>query len=246
MHKFTSYDTIEASGNAASDIEPPASWASHELEPWLKTHAALVADKDIRGGRDIFEQGFDSLNATFLRHRIVGALKNSGDNNAKAAAQKIPQNFVYAHPSIEELAVAITMLVNNDTNLNRTAKALVEEMISKYSEGFEEAIVHERSRTSAGELVVLLTGSTGGLGSHILENLLGLASVERVYAFNRPGRTPISERQTEAFIDRALDVQLLLSDKLVYLEGDTSKQDLGLPVDVWTTVSSQVYIAETS
>ncbi|KAJ7886913.1 hypothetical protein B0H13DRAFT_1627705 [Mycena leptocephala] len=230
------YDTIEASGNAASDIEPPASWASHDLEPWLKTHAALVADKDIHGGRDIFDQGFDSLNATFLRHRIVGGLKNSGDNNAKAAAQKIPQNFVYAHPSIEELAVAITMLVNNDTNSNRTAKALVEEMISKYSKGFEEAIVHERSGSSSGGMTVLLTGSTGGLGSHILEILLGLASVERVYAFNRPGRTPISERQTEAFVDRALNFHLLSSEKLVYLEGDTLKQDLGLPVAIWTTL----------
>jgi hypothetical protein len=172
-------------------------------------------------------------------------LKNSGDNNAKAAAQKIPQNFVYAHPSIEELAVAITMLVNNDTNSNRTAKALVEEMISKYSEGFEEAIVHERSGSSSGGMTVLLTGSTGGLGSHILEILLGLASVERVYAFNRPGRTPISERQTEAFVDRALNVHLLSSEKLVYLEGDTSKQDLGLPVAIWTTVSIFKYISET-
>jgi hypothetical protein len=172
-------------------------------------------------------------------------LKNSGDDNAKAAAQKIPQNFVYAYPSIEELAVAITKLVNNDTDSNTTAKALVEEMIAKYSQGFEDAVVHERSDTSGG-IVVLLTGSTGGLGSHILEILLGLASVERVYAFNRRGRTPVSERQTEAFVDRALDVQLLSSDKLVYLEGDASKQDLGLPVDVWTTVSIQVYIAETS
>ncbi|KAJ7865231.1 putative aminoadipate reductase [Mycena leptocephala] len=221
--------------NAAGDIEPPASWASHYLEPWLKTHAALVANKDIHGGSDLFEQGFDSLNATFLRHRIVGALKNSGDDNAKAAAQKIPQNFVYAYPSIEALAVAITKLVNNDIDSNTTAKALVEEMIAKYSQGFKDAVVHERSDTSGG-IVVLLTGSTGGLGSHILEILLGLASVERVYAFNRRGRTPVSERQTEAFVDRALDVQLLSSDKLVYLEGDASKQDLGLPVDVWTTL----------
>jgi thioester reductase-like protein len=87
-------------------------------------------------------------------------------------------------------------------------------------------------------MVVLLTGSTGGLGSHILEILLGLASVERVYAFNRHGRMPVSRRQTAAFVDRALDVKLLLSEKLMYLEGDTTKSDLGLPPGVWKTVSN--------
>ncbi|KAJ6558269.1 acetyl-CoA synthetase-like protein [Mycena capillaripes] len=228
------YNVIAASANATSDIKPPSSWTSKYLEPWLRMHATLVADREICGGHDLFDQGFDSLNATFLRHRIVGALKNSGDD---VAAQKIPQNFIYAHPSIEELAAAITMLVHGDADSSEGGKAaIIEKMIAKYSEGFEATIVHERRVTASGGMVVLLTGSTGGIGSHILEILLGLASVERVYAFNRKGRTPVSERQREAFVDRALNVSLLSSPKLVYLEGDTSKADLGLPLDVWTTL----------
>ncbi|KAF7347156.1 Acetyl-CoA synthetase-like protein [Mycena venus] len=230
------YDTIEASTNAASDVEPPSSWTSKNLEPWLKTHATLVTHKDINGGHDLFDQGLDSLNATFLRHRIVGALKNSSDDAAKAAAQKIPQNFVYAYPSIEELADAIAALVRGDVDgVASEKKALVERMIAKYSEDFKPTDLRKHVVSSNGT-VVLLTGSTGGLGSHILEILLALPSVERVYAFNRRGRRPASERQKEAFIDRALDIDLLSSEKLVYLEGDTAREDLGLPLDVWTTV----------
>ncbi|KAF7347157.1 Acetyl-CoA synthetase-like protein [Mycena venus] len=230
------YDTIEASTNAASDVEPPSSWTSKNLQPWLKTHATSVAHKDIHGGHDLFDQGLDSLNATFLRHRIVGALKNSSDNAAKAAAQKIPQNFVYAYPSIEELADAIAALVRGDVDgVASEKKALVERMIAKYSEDFEPTDLRKHVVSSSGT-VVLLTGSTGGLGSHILEILLALPSVERVYAFNRRGRRPASERQKEAFIDRALDIDLLSSEKLVYLEGDTAREDLGLPLDVWTMV----------
>ncbi|KAF7347140.1 Acetyl-CoA synthetase-like protein [Mycena venus] len=231
------YDTIEASGNAASDIEPPSSWSAQDLEPWLKTHASAVAGRDIQGGHDLFDQGVDSLNATFLRHRIVGALKNSGDDATKAAAQKIAQNFIYAHPSIEELANAIAALVHGDSDDSEIGrKALVEAMIAKYSKGFEEPIIHEKTDPSSGGMVVLLTGSTGGLGSHILEILLALPSIERVYAFNRRGRAPASERQRDAFLDRALDVKLLSSDKLVYLEGDTAREDLALPLAVWTTL----------
>ncbi|KAF7347151.1 Acetyl-CoA synthetase-like protein [Mycena venus] len=236
------YDTIEASTNAASDVEPPSSWTSKNLGPWLKTHATLVAHKDIHGGHDLFDQGLDSLNATFLRHRIVGALKNSSDDAAKAAAQKIPQNFVYAYPSIEELADAIALLVQDDANgLDNGKKALVEAMIAKYSEGFKPTDLRKRV-VSFGETVVLLTGSTGGLGSHILEILLALSSVERVYAFNRRGRSPVPERQNEAFIGHALNMDLLSSKKLVYLEGDTAREDLGLPLDVWATVRDTITV----
>ncbi|KAJ7686385.1 hypothetical protein B0H17DRAFT_1160660 [Mycena rosella] len=226
------YDTIEASGNAASNIEPPASWTSRDLEPWLTTHASLLANRDICGGHDLFDQGFDSLNATFLRHRIVAALKNHGEEAAKAASQKIPQNFVYAHPSIEELASAVIGLLLSDGSNGSDVgkKAAIEKMITKYSEGFDEPIVQQGPVSSSSGAVVLLTGSTGGLGSHILEMLLNLLQLSA-------GRTPLSKRQKEAFVDRALDINLLSSEKLVYLEGDTSKPGLGLPADAWTTVT---------
>ncbi|KAJ7785171.1 putative aminoadipate reductase [Mycena maculata] len=236
------YNTIEASGNAANDTEPPASWTAEDLEAWLKMHASVIADRDIRGGQDLFEQGFDSLNATFLRHRIVGALKNSNDleeSQVQAAVQKIPQNFIYSHPSIEQLARAIVRLAHDDSSGPDDGKAIVEEMIAKYSQGFD-APIPKSMVSSSGRAVVLLTGSTGGLGSHLLEMLLGSASVERVYAFNRKGRTPLSERQREAFVDRALNGKLLSSEKLVYLEGDSSQSDLGLPANVWTTLRDSV------
>ncbi|KAJ7486758.1 putative aminoadipate reductase [Mycena latifolia] len=237
------YDTIEANGNAGSDVEPPSSWTSKDLEPWLATHASLLADRDIRAGNDLFDQGFNSLNATFLRLRIAGALKNSADEAAKAAAQKIPQNFVYAHPSIEELATAIMSLVSGKSPDSESGhKARIEAMIAKYSVGFNKAIAQQTMDRPSGGAVVLLTGSTGGIGSHILEMLLSLASVERVYAFNRKGRTPLSERQKEAFTDRALDVNFLTSEKLVLVEGDTTKSDLGLPTHVFTTLRATITV----
>ncbi|KAJ6487165.1 putative aminoadipate reductase [Mycena vitilis] len=237
------YETIEASGNTASDIKPPLSWTVEDLEDWLQIHATLVADTEISGGHDLFEQGFDSLNETFLRLRIVAALKNSADDKAKAAAQRIPQNFVYIHPSIGELASAIAMLVHGEADSPDVGKAaIIEKMIAKYSGEFREVEIHERS--SSDEIVVLLTGSTGGLGSHMLHILLNLASVERVYAFNRkgPGKVSCSERQRGAFADRGLDVSLLSSTKLVYLEGDTSRADLGLPLNIWTTLRNTVSV----
>ncbi|KAJ7731236.1 putative aminoadipate reductase [Mycena metata] len=239
------YLMIETSANAGSDIDPPSSWTPSELEPWLKIHAALVAGKDLRGGRDLFDQGFDSLNATFLRHRIANALNNSTQNQVKAAARKILQNFVYEHPTLEELARAISGLVDGNAADGKSGgrKAIIEEMIAKYSEGFDESAVHhEPAVAGVSGTVVLLTGSTGGIGSHILEILLRLPSVERVYAFNRPGRTSVVERQTRTFLDRALDVNLLASEKLVYLEGEIFQAGLGLPSNVWDALRGTVKV----
>ncbi|KAF7357233.1 Acetyl-CoA synthetase-like protein [Mycena sanguinolenta] len=115
--------------------------------------------------------------------------------------------------------------------------AAVEEMIAKYSVGFEKplGLYKKRPRSSTGHVVILI-GSTGGLGSHILEILLSHTAIERVYAFNRPGKTSVSVRQREAFVKRALDTTLLASEKLIYLEGDSTKADLGLPAEVWMTL----------
>ncbi|KAF7370103.1 Acetyl-CoA synthetase-like protein [Mycena sanguinolenta] len=237
------YGTFAASRNTDSNIELPSSWSSQDLQAWLQTHASLVAGRVIGGGRDLFDQGFDSLNATFLRHRIMSILMNLGDNQA---AQKISLNFIYAHPTIEELAEAIITLVNGDVNglAHNTQAAVVEKMIEKYSAGFETPLncpekIEDPSSHSA---VVLLTGSTGGLGSHILEILLALPSIHQVYACNRKGKMSVFERQKEAFVDRGLDVGSLSSDKLVCLECDTAKDNLGLPLEVWTMLRNTITI----
>ncbi|KAJ7625856.1 putative aminoadipate reductase [Roridomyces roridus] len=239
------YNTIEASSSAGSDVEASASWTEKDLEPWLMTHASQLADRPIRVGDDLFDQGFDSLNATFLRHRIVGALRNS---EHKGAAAQIPQNIAYSHPAIQDLAAAIAQVVRggdaagSESDSIDDQKAAVEAMITKYSQGFDSPIPAMATTPRSSDAVVLLTGTTGALGSHILAMLLESASVQRVYAFNRRGRTVISERQHDAFVDRSLNTELLSSAKLVFLEGDTAKADLSLPMDVWTELRDTVTV----
>ena len=81
-------------------------------------------------------------------------------------------------------------------------------------------------------MVVLLTGSTGNIGSHILEALLRDSRILRIYAFNRPSpRQPevsLLDRHRERFEDKGFDKALLASEKLVFLEGDASQDDLGV------------------
>jgi len=112
-------------------------------------------------------------------------------------------------------------------------------MIQKYSVGFEDS-ARDASATLIGRdgHVVVLTWSTGGLGSYLLASLLQCKDVSVVYALNRPSRgaSSIQQRQRIRFDDRGLDVTLLQSEKLVYVETDTSHDDLGLDTELYQKV----------
>lgn len=114
-------------------------------------------------------------------------------------------------------------------------------MIKKYSVGLGQPIAANGSidGDTTHESVVFLSGSTGGLGSHLLESLLKDSGVQKVYAYNRPSRgtVKVSERQKETFDDRGLDTSLLASDKLIFVEGDSALDHLGLEAKLYDEVS---------
>ena len=74
---------------------------------------------------------------------------------------------------------------------------------------------------------MLLTGSTGSLGSYLLSTLLTDVRVAKVYAFNRPSRAT-HDRQRASFEDKGLPLALLDSDKCMLVTGDFNSDDLGL------------------
>lgn len=83
--------------------------------------------------------------------------------------------------------------------------------------------------------VVLLTGSTGNLGSHILASLLLCPWVSKVFTLDR-GTSP-REKLKASFKDRGLVLDLLQSEKLVTLTGDLTKSNLRLDIQVLQQVN---------
>ena len=160
-------------------------------------------------------------------------------NNVPKANQVVSNSTIYEHPSIDILAKFISGVVKDpDTFVLTSSKTdIIEAMISKYSTGLDVPIPAVPLQPG-GDLVVLLTGSTGNLGAQMLASLLLDSRVKTVYAFNRPtsGSKTIQERQVERFVDKALDVSLLSSDRLVYLEGEASHKNLGLKEAVYHEV----------
>ncbi|EGO19943.1 hypothetical protein SERLADRAFT_418199 [Serpula lacrymans var. lacrymans S7.9] len=226
---------VGASDSVTSIQYAPESWSFDAVEKWLGEVAQnLGSGTKVSLEDDLFMQGFDSLSASSLRGRIIRGLRSSCDASTKELADHIKQNIVYAHPTIKSLSLHLVSLVTDPTMISTTGseeKERIEKMIETYTSGIKKIVPKSLSDPKAlPSAVVLLTGSTGGLGSFILANLLGRKDVERVYAFNRPSaEVSVADRQRRAFEDRALNTDLLASEKLVLVTGNAIQSaNLGL------------------
>ena len=181
-----------------------------------------------------------SLQATYIRNSILRALRETRPD----AAKLVSPSFVYEHSTIEHMATFLGKIVadphfTQGVDLTTRGKEL-QALVDKYTEGFPSRLTHDGSAYPVlrGD-VYLLTGTTGSLGSNMLAQLLEAPGVTRVYAFNRPSKAAtLRARQLSAFKERGMNVDLLSSEKLVYVEGDLSAPDFALDHKFYREVST--------
>lgn len=157
-----------------------------------------------------------------------------------AAVRSIAPNFIYEHSTITSLAQFASSVAHAESTESDDAPHKIERMeamLEKYCASFPQHV--PTSRTAPDKDVVLLTGTTGGLGSNILAHLVASDTVGRVFALNRPSRQGESllSRQVAALADRGLDPNIAHSPKVVFVEGDFN-EGLGVSQGVEDEVSS--------
>lgn len=191
---------------------------------------------------DFFTLGMDSL--------IVARLSQELQRHSRLTW--IEPKAIYENPSVRLLTRSIVEYIHmsppiNGTSGNVAAQSRLEQMSRIYEEQ-TEALSHlckdvvdlretrkatPRSRTH----VVLLTGSTGGVGSFLLDKLLQDDSISHVYCLNRSqdSRAVQVRRNRE----RGLGVDFP-PPRVTFLTGQLGKTDLGLPASVLRLLQSHV------
>ena len=113
-----------------------------------------------------------------------------------------------------------------DPNVKDKIK-LMHDLVTEYSSGFPRPVSKKREGKS--QRVVLLTASTGYLGSYTLISLVRDPTVTHIYALNRRGNTSPESRQRRILSDCGLNPsEVFDSQKVTWLKGDLTQTHLGL------------------
>ena len=177
--------------------------------------ACTWLNKRLTPEADFFDLGLDSLQVVSLTKQINTYLLQSALSMKPIKAQTI-----YNHSSLRKLETA--MVDKNMSTLSKDRLRRMRNTFLQYSLDLPISNVPPQPSLSHG-LVILLTGSTGSLGSYLLEVLTSNQSVEKVYCLNRGKDT--KQHQTQVHLAKGLSAEF---PKTTFLSSDLSDPRLGL------------------
>lgn len=190
--------------------------------------SASVNSKDeLADDTDFFDLGLDSLQTLALCKRINAYLMQTAPT-----VVHVTPNTIYTHSNMEKLASFLepagkeTVKDTDDQRMQR----IFDECSSTLPEAPRPHALAPSQRS-----VVLLTGSTGSLGSYILEALLRNPAIDKIYCLNR--EKDARSRQTSMFETRGLNMDL---QSVLFIQCDLGKQQLGISGGIYSGLLQEV------
>ena len=243
-------DALYQASVTHKDIVAPSSWDASSTLRFVRAVVHKALGREVEDDVDLFQSGCDrsvnsrklnaipfsdcavrSLQATWIYNQIKSALRET----SRHVAAKLPQACVYQAPTVGGLAAVVSGLFegHQDENADEAQTKRLQALIERYTSTFPSRPTALRKRTDSRD-VILVTGTTGGLGSHILRHLLLDPSVARVFAYNKSFST--MEEQKDVFTFNGLDANVLNSPKLRFICGNMDEPLLGLTGSVYKEV----------
>lgn len=194
------YERVE-SGILDNDLDPIKSVSAEDLTPVLTQLFQQALDTtDINADTDVFARGLDSNGVTITISRLKAALRNYGIPEDTLSGINI--SLMYSSTTARTLAATLSSYLTGDSHGHGHSKSAaeapdggVDTMLNKYIPYAR----HPRTPQS-----VILTGTTGSLGTYLLSALQALPSsrIRRIFCLNRG--TDASARQASALKSRGL------------------------------------------
>lgn len=189
--------------------------------------AVIQRKEDLADDADLFELGLESLQVIALSKQINAYLKRYMPNT-----QHISAEMIYAHSSVDELEKSLT-----DIGISAAPKIEAEKMQDIFEKSLDTLTPAQNNKkiVPRRSISVLLTGSTGSLGSYILSSLASNPAVETIFCLNRSDDAQM--RQKKSFEDKGL---VFNADKTTYLQYNISTHDLGLEQKIYESLAQSV------
>ncbi|RMZ76239.1 hypothetical protein DV738_g5040, partial [Chaetothyriales sp. CBS 135597] len=227
------YQNLEnhPTGDASISIDSPT--FSQDLRQLVFAVLGWNKESDaVTDETDLFEAGMDSLQAVRLRRALLSTLLQGRETQAR----DIPKDFLYRHPSVSAISRFIQepeQATYSNEQKQRDLDRVVREQVNKATK------ISQRAG-------VLLTGSTGSLGSHLVRHFCELDHVVSVVCLIRKlplaerTRTTPFERQLNAMAEKGLHLSPQGLRKLEVIETNTAEPRLGLSTKAYRELVATV------
>ena len=204
----------------------------------LKDTLQQVAEKSMgitleSDDTNFFESGCDSMKAAVLAATLRQSLQHLAIGNDRFSTR-----LVYEYPSLSQLAHIIYQISRDPRNVvNYRNEHNQQTLTDLVNSSTIESKFTPPSDITQHEYVVLLTGSTGSLGSYLLHECIINPTITSVFCLNR--HQDAESRQIQVNQSRGLTTDF---GQVAFITADLSKDRLGLDDVTYERMLSEVSV----
>ncbi|OKL59056.1 hypothetical protein UA08_05968 [Talaromyces atroroseus] len=165
---------------------------------------------------DLFALGFDSLQILTLVRFLRASLREHDHVT-------VDHKLLYSNSTISKLSQAIYGLVRHECQEQGSVVDEMRSMVDRYTVN-GPPVTPTSKEVAPDEINVIITGSTGSLGSYLLDGLMRHPKVGRIWCLNRA--TDAQETQTQ--LSRGRGLLTNWASKVIFLKADLSQPGLGI------------------
>ncbi|KAM0563081.1 hypothetical protein ACHAPJ_001927 [Fusarium lateritium] len=215
----------EESGVARQDLDDETNFADCGVDSLLSLVIASRFQDTF--GLDVRHEQLFMECQTVGDLRVMLAREMGATDNAPTVP--VSKSVVVPETTVPKALPKEQIVSHSDTSTLAAREEAVTELVHKYTAGFS-APTSDSSAAPLGknESVVLVTGASGGLGSHLVYALAQMEEVRTIVCLNRLNREDPTARQYRAMRDKGIRFPENLKSKLRIFQADTSKPKLGL------------------
>lgn len=191
-----------------------------------KVVSSILGRSEIGEKEDFFGAGLDSLQTVQLTRILQGAIRaRYPDKNSEA----ITTQRIYSNPTVDQLSRFVNKVINGgEANgfVDEESRAeKIESLVKKYTADIPVQQLDVLNPPPDAHTVIL-TGSTGSLGSYLLNALLDDPATAKVYCLNRSADA--APRQQKSFLEKGLPWDARRAAKVEFLQASFGAEKFGL------------------
>ncbi|KAI3543120.1 thioester reductase domain-containing protein [Colletotrichum filicis] len=196
-----------------------------------KLFQQTLGSRALSADSDFFSAGIDSMQVINASRLLRKGLEAAGAN---ITADAIATRVIYAHPTPRQLAAYLMDRVSKNTSSDSNGDSenhdihAMEAQLQKYTRDLPKSRAGSKPAPNDKGQTVLVTGTTGALGSYLLDFMEHNPAVSKVVCLNRSDDS--GKRQVKMSAERGLATTW---KKAEFLCVDMSKSNLGLEPEVY-------------